>query len=403
MSYGGNIPRFFVFDAFVQFYLWMPIWVIYFQQRGLTLTQIGVLDAIGWVLMAFAEVPTGAFADRLGRKSSLIVGAALLSASMFALTAEVLSPIFVLGFIAWGVSFTFFSGADTALLYDSLRAEGRVGDYPRLAGRHMAVVQTSQGLGALVGGWVATYDMSLCFTMSGACAIAAAGVAATLREPTHRDASATPSYWRTMAEAARVAAGRPVVRHLVLLGATTSVFPFLLGFMALQPYASAAGVAVWTLGPIVLARSVAAVLGSLAAARIAGRVGPGAVLLASQAAIVVSMWLLAALASPAAMGLFLVVALANGLARPVLSSLLNAEIPSAQRATIISLQSLLWTILLAVVEPLIFVVADTISIAFAIGVAGTVFAAAATLLLALWRRASMRAASPSRGEAGPPG
>jgi len=403
VSYGGNVPRFFVFEAFVQFYLWMPIWVIYFQQRGLTLTQIGVLDAIGWVLMAFAEVPTGAFADRLGRKSSLIVGAALLSASMFALTADVLSPVFVLGFLAWGVAYTFFSGADAALLYDSLRAEGRVGDYPRLAGRLMAVQQTSNGLGALVGGWVATYDMSLCFTISGACAIAAAAVAATLREPPHRDASAPPSYWRTMVEAARVAAGRPVVRHLVLLGATTSVFPFMLAFMALQPYASAVGVAVWTLGPIVLARSVATVLGSLAAARIAGRVGPGAVLLASQAAIVLSMWLLAALASPAAMGLFLVVAMANGLARPVLSSLLNAEIPSAQRATIISLQSLLWTILLAVVEPLVFVVADTISIAFAIGVAGTVFAAAAALLLALWRRAAIRAASPLRGEAGPTG
>jgi len=65
------------------------------------------------------------------------------------------------------------------------------------------------------------------------------------------------------------------------------------------------------------------------------------------------------------------IALVAGLMRPVLSALLNARIPSAQRATILSLQSLIWTLMLAVLEPSIFTLA-----------------AKTRLSLGLWRRAA---------------
>jgi MFS family permease len=384
----GSVARFYLFVALVQFLLWLPIWVIFFQGRGLSLTQIGVLDAVGWIFMALSEVPTGALADRYGRKISLVGGALLITVSMFAILTDIFSPVFLVGWMLWGVAHTFFSGADAAFLYDTLKERGLASDYPRFAGWHLAVVQGSQGLGSLLGGWVATRDMTLCFVIPGVLGLAAAAVAASLREPGRSDwLSTNPGYWTAICEAVATTSTRPVVRYLVLIGASTLVLPFLLVFMLLQPYVTGLGLPVWSLGVIVLLRGAGAVVGSLLAARTARAFGASRVLNGTQVITVLCMILLAAAPLPPIVGLFAVISFASGMARPVLSTLLNAEIPSEQRATILSLQALLWTLFLAGVEPLLFALAEGIGMPLTIGAAGIVLAILAAVLIGLWRQA----------------
>ena len=389
LAVSGTIGRFYLFVALVQFLLWLPIWVIFFQGRGLSLTQIGVLDAVGWIFMALSEIPTGALADRYGRKVSFIFGALLVAASMFAILTDVFSPIFLIGWMLWGVAHTFFGGADSAFLYDTLKARGRAADYPRFAGWHLAVMQISQGLGSLLGGWVATFDMTLCFVIPGLLGLVAAIVAATLPEPIQSDlASRKVSYWAGIAEATRIASGQPVVRYLVLIGAATLVLPFLLVFMLLQPYATGIGIPVWALGIIVLFRGAGAVTGSLLGSRSLALFGSRRVLVGTQGAIVLGMGILAAVPIPPIVLVFTFISFASGLVRPVLSTLLNAEIPSEQRATILSLQALLWTVFLAGVEPALFALAERISLPTTIGVAAAALAVVAAVLLTLWHRAA---------------
>jgi MFS family permease len=123
------------------FILWVPIWVVFLQGKGLSLTQIGLLEAFAWVLTAAVEVPTGAIADRWGRKTSIAAGSLVYSAAMFLILADALSPAFLLGYALWNSSFAFVSGADSALLYDSLKAEGRESEAAKQAGRYAAIGQ----------------------------------------------------------------------------------------------------------------------------------------------------------------------------------------------------------------------------------------------------------------------
>src|SRR5690606_19809624 len=56
----SNIRRFYELRFITHLQLWMPIWILYLQDsRGLSLTQILVLDACFEVMMLCAEVPTG--------------------------------------------------------------------------------------------------------------------------------------------------------------------------------------------------------------------------------------------------------------------------------------------------------------------------------------------------------
>src|SRR5213593_4445054 len=134
-GYRGNIWRLFTVQALLMFILWVPIWVIFLQRKGLGLTQIGLLESVAWLITAALEVPTGAIADRWGRKASIAIGTFLYAVAMFLILADALSPAFLLGYALWNSSMAFVSGADSALLYDSLKADGRAGDAPIFAGR----------------------------------------------------------------------------------------------------------------------------------------------------------------------------------------------------------------------------------------------------------------------------
>ena len=81
--------------------------------------------------------------------------------------------------------------------------------------------------------------------------------------------------------------------------------------------------------------------------------------------------------------MFAVAAAVSAFVQPVLSAMLNDAIPSRQRATIISLQSLVATFGLGVVQLALFAVGERTSMALALGLTGMLMAAFAMPLLAL--------------------
>lgn len=134
----------------------MPIITLYFQESGLLIRDIFVLQVIFSVVIFVFEVPSGYFADVFGRKGSLVIG-------VIVGTAGFLMYYFALGF--WGfataelllaVSAAFLSGADSAFLYDTLQQYGAVEQHARYQGRILSATRISEAAASLVGGFLAT-------------------------------------------------------------------------------------------------------------------------------------------------------------------------------------------------------------------------------------------------------
>src|SRR5439155_4397602 len=96
--YARNVTRYFLFQALSNSLFWLPIWVVYLQARGFSLTEIGIADAWTLIIMTFAEIPTGGIADRFGRRVSLVLGAALITigTGAFVATIELYPQFFLL-------------------------------------------------------------------------------------------------------------------------------------------------------------------------------------------------------------------------------------------------------------------------------------------------------------------
>jgi hypothetical protein len=389
MSYRLNIPKMYVFAALTGFQLWMPIWVVFMQARGLTLGQIGALSSVAWLAIAAAQVPTGVVADTWGRKWSLIAGALCHGFGMFGLLTRVLSPVFLIAFVAWVLSMAFWSGANDALVYDSLRADGLADTFVRVDARWTVVNQAASVLAGLASALLARYDLRWCFIVTGVACLAATLVGLTFAEPPRSEhaVSVRLGYRDNLVNGLRIALQQPRVRYLALLGAIVTLFPTLLMLTMVQPYAREVGVPVWELGLLYVGIRATSVVGSLAAPYAATRVGGAALIVVGpllMSGLLIALWLTASPLGLVGIALF---AIAYYVVRPSLFALLQASTPSAFRATILSAQSLVLTLMLAAIEPALFAVGGRTSMALAVGLAGMLMALMAGPTLLLLHRA----------------
>lgn len=156
-----NVSRFIAFRVFFNARWYYPVLAVLFVDLGLTLEQYALLNAVWAAAIVGLEVPSGALADQLGRKRMVVMAAALMVVEMciFAFAprgSAWLFPLLVLNRILSGAAEASASGADEALVYDSLAAEGRAGEWPGVLERLMRWQSAAFFVAMLLGGVV--YD-----------------------------------------------------------------------------------------------------------------------------------------------------------------------------------------------------------------------------------------------------
>ena len=151
-AYRHNVRRYRAFYFFYDLQWWMPIWVAFLiDDQDFSFTKITRIGVPFWIIVAFGQVPAGALSDRWGRVWSLRAGAVLYAASMLSFgLAEPFAPI-MLSWILWAFAFAIVTGADSAFLHDSLKADGRESQFEKIAGRTFAVRSVAVVVATLLG------------------------------------------------------------------------------------------------------------------------------------------------------------------------------------------------------------------------------------------------------------
>ena len=138
-----NVRLFIAFRVLFNARFYYPVFTILFLDYGLTLEQFALLNTVWAMVIVLAEVPSGALADILGRKY-LLVGTAMIMTAEMCLLAFVplgnptlIFAVFLVNRVLSGLAEAMASGADEAIAYDSLLAEGRAEDWPRVLSLQM--------------------------------------------------------------------------------------------------------------------------------------------------------------------------------------------------------------------------------------------------------------------------
>ena len=112
---------------------------------GMSMTEILVVQGFFGFVMALFEFPSGYVADRIGYRKTLVGASALAAVGWGTYSVADSIALVVVAEAILGVSVSMVSGADTALLYESLRAADRESQFARWSGRVRFWGQTGEG------------------------------------------------------------------------------------------------------------------------------------------------------------------------------------------------------------------------------------------------------------------
>lgn len=385
-EYQANIPRFFAYSTLQSFQLWMPIWIVYLQhQRGLSLAEVALLDAPFFLIQVAAEIPTGALADRFGRKASLLVGAGITTIGVFVFGIADSYGLILISYTFWGIGATLQSGADQAFLFDSLKVLKREGEFSRIYGRLNAANVVAILLASLLGAPLAAQtDLATPVIVSaGICAISAV-IALSFKEPPHQEGRLP--YLQTIGAGIRQVSRRPALRLTLLFGVLAAGSFWAPGYFA-QPYLVGHGVTIASLGLFLVPMRLFSILASVYAHHLESRFGAWTAIALTPVVSISCCLGLAAFDSVYAFA-FMPMVSAAGTTRMLLTShYINSRIESGQRATVISIYALVASAGSAVFIPLYGYLADERSLRFLYGFVGVFSLVMLPLVLWMWRRA----------------
>jgi MFS family permease len=327
---------------------------IFLLDAGLSNLEAFGANAFYTAGMVLFEVPTGIVADTVGRRASYLLGTVTLTAStlLYVLLWQMGAPFWQWALVSMllGLGFTFFSGAVEAWLVDALSATGFKGELEAVFGRGQMVSGAAMLIGSVAGGFIAQQtSLGVPFVLRGAILAVMFAVAFRLMH----DVGFTPARGgRPLAEMRKIAGASidhgwrvPAVKWLMVESLFIGGVGFYV-FYALQPYLLELygdPEAYQIAGLVAAIAAGAQILGGMAAPRIrrlfARRTSA---LMATAGASVLTLTLMGVVESFwGVLALIVVWGLLFAATMPIRQSYLNGLIPSRQRATILSFDSLM--------------------------------------------------------------
>ncbi len=324
-------------------------------------TRAFILQAWFLFWVSALEIPTGVVADRFGRKLSIALGCLLFAADMlfFGLSTNY-ALLFVAEFIG-AAGLTLTSGAEQALLYDTLVALGLQGRARHYFSRYEAAGTVGLLLAFPLGSFIASLGrypelLPVPFLMTAASMVLAAAAFLWMREPDR--VRPTQGFIRMGAQGLRTLFVHAELRAYVLNAVTISAVTFF-AFWFYQPLAQRAGLPVAYLGWLGAGFNLFSALLLANSALIERALGIRRLLLVTA---IVPAVLFAALGATRSLAFvvpaFFVLVGCRFIRMPVLNDLINRHIDSENRATVISSMSLIERLVTFVLYPVIGYLAD---------------------------------------------
>ena len=133
----------------------MPIVVPFYESNGLSMKDIMVLQAVYSIAIVVLEIPSGYLADVIGRRKTLIIGAMFGTIGFTTYSFSYGFLGFLVAEIILGIGQSCISGADSAMLYDSLLERGEEKKYTRFEGRITSLGNIAEAVAGILGGLLA--------------------------------------------------------------------------------------------------------------------------------------------------------------------------------------------------------------------------------------------------------
>lgn len=384
-KFSKNIPRLYLVKISKWFNIVMPIVVLFYQSNNMGMHEIFVLKAIYSIAIVGMEIPSGWMADVWGRKKTLVLGSILGSLGFLIYSFSYGFWSFVAAEIILGIGHSFVSGADSAMLYDSLKADKRTDKYVREEGRITSVGNFSEAIAGVVGGLLAAISLRTPFYFQFGVATIAIPAALTMIEPKINSTEHIHSVKKMVQNIRKTFVTNHNLRVAILLSSVTGTATLTFAWFV-QPFFKAIGLPVELFGVFWTALNLTVGVSTVFAYKVEEFLGRRwsillVIILLSVgyvfSGITISYW---------GLGFLFLFYLVRGLATPIFKNYINQYTDSEVRATMLSVRNFIIRIAFAGIGPLLGWITDNISLSKAFLLAGIIYLVAAIAVTFPWLR-----------------
>lgn len=334
------------------FDFYVPVSAFFLESRGLSLTDIFMLESVLVASILVAEIPAGVIGDRFDRRRLVCAGFVFNAIAEILFAAGTNFSIYALSFVMSGLSIAMLTGVQDAYIYDSLGDDAdakAVGAWGHLS----ALMLTAGVTGSVVGSALGSIDISLPALLSAAMAVVAAVCVAFLPQQNPKTHDKHPeTSWISLKIGVKLLFTSPLLLY-VAVGSSASFALFNAVYTLNQPLFAAQDVPIATWGVIAGAGQLLAAGYNYAAGRIEKRVGRKTALLLAMGYGAAGFCLMAVPHVLAVVSGFLLVVVGIHARGPITSAVTNKLIPAHRRATVLNVASSVGSLVGIVVNPLV--------------------------------------------------
>lgn len=373
MNYtANNIKSLYLIKLSKWFTLVMPIIVVFYQDNGLTMSDIMLLKSIYSIAVVFLEIPSGYCADVWGRKKSLLLGAilAFIGFAIYSLSYNFI--VFLLAEIILGAGHSLISGADSAMLYDTLAEDKRKEDYLKYEGKISSMGNFAEAIAGIIGGLLAAVSLRLPFICQTLIAFIGIPAAYFLTEPKAIITKGHKGIKDILKVVQFALIENKILRWNIILSSTIGCATLAMAWFA-QPYFQELDIPLSYYGILWTALNLSAALTSIFAYKLDRRLGQKKLIIFLAMGIILGYILGGLFISLGGLIIIFCFYLVRGVASPLLKDYINRITESDVRATVLSVRNFIIRLLFAFVAPALGILTDTMSLGSALVIAGCIF------------------------------
>ncbi|MCK5475327.1 MAG: MFS transporter [Candidatus Pacebacteria bacterium] len=382
----GNIWKSYIFQILCGLFFSVPVMVLFWQDNGLSLMEIMILQSLFSITVVLLEVPTGYFADVFGRRKALIYASffSFFGFLIYGLSYNFYQFLIAEIFLAFAISFT--SGADSALLYDTLKDLKKEDLYKKIWGNILSYGLVSIAFASIIGGFVGKIDLRWTIYLSIPFLALLIPLSFSLKEPKRHKTIFKEGYLFELFKTIKytIIKNRKlkwlIVYSGVLLGFNSAALWFY------QPYFKISGLDIAYFGIVFACFNVIAAISSKYAHKIEAAVGQKFSLISLVLITGISYLLMSNFIYIFSFSFAFLQQFVRGFSKPIIEDYINKLTSSEIRATVLSVQNMSSRFFYAAVIPIIGWIADIYSLVQALTILGITTLVFGTVMIIILRK-----------------
>ncbi|MCK5322000.1 MAG: MFS transporter [Candidatus Aenigmarchaeota archaeon] len=382
----SNIWKLYVFQIFRNLSFFLPIIVLFWQDNGLNMTEIMLLQSIYAISIVLLEIPTGYFADLFGRKKSLVYSGFFLFFAIITYGIGGNFYHFLIAEILWAFGNSLISGSDSALIYDSLKELKREKEYKKIWGHSVFLFMIAIAAASIIGGFIGEINFRWTFYVMLPFLVLLIPLSLSMHEPKrHKLIFQRGYFWELLRILKYSLLQNKKLRWIMLYAGIVYAFNQA-ALWLYQPYFSLSGLDIAHFGFVFASFQIVAAITSKYSYKIERKLGEKYSLIMLIVLVGISYLLMSSFVYLFSFTFAFLHQFVRGFSKVVISDYINKLTKSENRATILSAKNMVGHLIYSAIIPFVGWIVDIYSLLQALTVLGiTTLVIGSIMLLVLYK------------------